>query len=276
MNIFDILLKKNNEADVNYLYQVVDMYIGNLIFREKVGRNYLNHYLKTCLFQEDECCDFTDIETDNVYYEEDKYFDEDEIGVDMNSLTRVITYFSKNHIPYEEEMTEKEMLDLIFPERVGVFRMEELYVGTLEGLLIDKKSSQFKPLKKGIFLKKVFNDKTIYIDIETNKDYVDTAKNEGDLIFNSKTAVPLKKYFLENGIIYEEIMDKDDILNKYNETLNNSSLDYTSGINIEEDSIIQIEMCGSKNELVEALKQINKHNIETKIISNKPIERVKK
>ena len=98
----------------------------------------------------------------------------------------------------------------------------------------------------------------------------------GQLIFNSKTAVPLKKYFLENGIIYEEIMDKDDILNKYNETLNNSSLDYTSGINIEEDSIIQIEMCGSKNELVEALKQINKHNIETKIISNKPIERVKK
>ena len=190
-----------------------------------------------------------------------------------NTLTCGVTIFEKMN---EKEMTEKEMLDLIFPERVGVFRMEELYVGTLEGLLIDKKSSQFKPLKKGIFLKKVFNDKTIYIDIETNNDYVDTANNEGDLIFNSKTAVPLKKYFVENGIVYEDIMSKEDILIKYSESLENSFEEYTNGINIDEDSIIQIEMCGSKNELVEALKQINKHNIETKIISNKPIERVKK
>ena len=78
--------------------------------------------------------------------------------------------------------------------------------------------------------------------------------------------------------VERKILDKwlkDDILNKYNGTLNNASLDYTSGINIDEDSIIQIEMCGSKNELIEVIKSINKHNVDTKIISNKPIERVK-
>ena len=273
MNNFDILLKKNKKADDKKLYDVENMYIGDLVFA--IDRKT---WLKTCLFERKTAGGYNiyrDIESLTEYAGYHRY----EVGnkaLNTNSLTSVLVFFSKNQIPYEKEMTEKEMFDLIYPERVGVFRINELYVGTIDGIIDDKQN--LKTLKKGIFLKKVFNNKTIYIDIETNKDYpriVDVKQEVGNLIFNTLTYIPLKQYFVENGIIYEEIMEKDDILNKYNGTLNNSSLDYTSGINIDEDSIIQIEMCGSKNELIEVLKSINKHNVDTKIISNKPIERVK-
>ena len=197
----------------------------------------------------------------------------------FQELTPAIEYFLERNIKIKKEMTKQELLDLFYPEKKGFFSINDLVVGDIVGIKDKDNKNITKPFKTCVFYKKGMNNAYSYIELETSRnffteDYDDIS--DGDLVVKSDSIIPLKKYFVDNNIFYDDYMKKEDILKKYNDNFDVSFEEYTKGINIDEDTLMQIEMCGKKSELLEVLKNISNPKVETKMISVKPLERVRR
>ena len=265
---------------MNEVYDIYDIYVGYLSVLTKndhLRHTYDSKVLKQCIVKRKglNCielgtnlkCQFGVYENDNVgiiYFEDKK---------------SAIEYFLERNIEVKKEMTEKELLDLFYPEKKGFFSINDLYVGDIVGIKDKENKNITKPFKTCVFYKKGMNNTSSYIELETSRnffteDYDDIS--DGDLVVKSDSIIPLKKYFVDNNIFYDDYMNKEDILKKYNVDNIDDFEEYTKGINIDEDTLMQIEMCGKKSELLEILKNISNHKVETKMISVKPLERVRR
>lgn len=262
------------------VYDIYDIYVGYLSVLTKndhLRHTYDGKVLKQCIVKRKgfNCielgtnlkCQFGVYENDNVgiiYFEDKK---------------SAIEYFLERNIEVKKEMTEKELLDLFYPEKKGFFSINDLYVGDIVGIKDKDNKNITNPFKTCVFYKKGMNNTSSYIELETSRnffteDYDDIS--DGDLVVKSDSIIPLKKYFVDNNIFYDDYMNKEDILEKYNVDNIDDFEEYTKGINIDEDTLMQIEMCGKKSELLEILKNISNTKVETKMISVKPLERVRR
>ena len=221
---------------------------------------------------------YIDFET-NLEYGTGIYYNDQAGKMVFQELTPAIEYFLERNIKIKKEMTKQELLDLFYPEKKGFFSINDLVVGDIVGIKDKDNKNITKPFKTCVFYKKGMNNAYSYIELETSRnffteDYDDIS--DGDLVVKSDSIIPLKKYFVDNNIFYDDYMKKEDILKKYNDNFDVSFEEYTKGINIDEDTLMQIEMCGKKSELLEVLKNISNPKVETKIISVKPLERVRR
>ena len=259
-------------------YEIKDVYFGDLRMVVDVDEKEATHrFLKSCIFCEKYENEYVDLETLVEYSDRifnNKIYNINNIGkiiVYKDSLKPIIQYFIENNIPYKNKMTSNEIMNALSPYLKGIYNIDDIVVGDLIRIEDKEKKSFTKLKEEQIFYYKKSHDS--YVDLDNFREY-----KRPHEITNGLIAVHIKKtlkeLLKEYNIEYKKsIMNKSELkelLKELNNKKNSIDKIYKTGVNVDEDVLIKLELCGNVKELEEFLKGI-KQEFNPRIIKRRKV-----